>query len=118
MLWHRRETGGTRLQAMRSFMLPVSGPQAAVWASRRASGWVAADAVPLPCWPAKETTTVHSMCWDASVDHSRNAAKANPTISATSRPRLVIASCPGPPVQVSSPGTDATRFLFWGEYPL
>ena len=114
MLWHRRETGGTRLQAMRSFMLPVSGPQAAVWASRTASGSVAAEAVPLPCWPAKDTTTVHSTCWDASVDHSRNAAKANPAMSATSRPRLVIGDqCLARwRERRCRPGTDSTGLLF------
>ncbi len=55
-----RLTGGTRLQAIRSSIPEVSGPQAAVIASRSASGSAAADAVLLPRDPLNSTVTVHS----------------------------------------------------------
>jgi hypothetical protein len=69
-------TGGILLQAILSFMPSASGPQAVVWASLSASDSVAAEAVPLPSAPPKETTTLHSTCWEARVDQRRKPTRA------------------------------------------
>jgi hypothetical protein len=57
---HRRFTGGIRLQAILSFIPLARGPQAATWASRKASVSEAAEALPLPSDPWKARVTVHS----------------------------------------------------------
>ena len=74
---HRRVTGGTFPQAMRSFIEPVIGPQAAVWASRTASSSDPADAVPVPDCPWNSTATEHSARWAERVDQRRKATNAS-----------------------------------------
>ena len=87
---HRRLTGGTFAQAMRSFIDPVIGPHAAVCASRTASASEAPDAVPWPERPWNSTATEHSARWADRVDHSRNATKPMTTRRVMVRARLVM----------------------------
>jgi hypothetical protein len=72
-----RLTGGVLPQAIRWSIPLVSGPQAAVWASRVASASEAADAVAVFSAPANATATVHSIRCELRVDQSRNAPKAS-----------------------------------------
>jgi hypothetical protein len=74
-----RLMGGILLQAMLSFIPFASGPHAAVWASRVASGSEAAEAVALFWRPLNATVTEHSTRWEERVDQRRNAAKATST---------------------------------------
>src|SRR3954468_20096893 len=75
---------------MRSFIEPVIGPQAAVWASRTASASDPAEAVPWPDRPWNSTATEHSARWAERVVQSRNATKPTTTRRTMIRPRLVI----------------------------
>ncbi len=89
-LRQRRLTGGILPQAMFSFMPRASGPQAAVCASRTASGSELAEAVALFWVPANATVTEHSTRWEARVDQSRKAAKASSTSIVRFLPRAVM----------------------------
>jgi mycothiol system anti-sigma-R factor len=86
-----RVTGAVPAQAIRSFIELVSGPQAAVMASRKASSREAAEAVAEPVRPWNETSTLHSARWLARVDHSRKATKPSTTSKVRVRPRAVMA---------------------------
>ena len=95
------------------------GPQAAVWASRRASARLPAEAVPLPRLPLNSTVAVHSTFWDARVDQSRKAPKAKTRRMPTRVPRL--AAPRGTPLRVSlffsrASGIVVARYLRMDEW--
>jgi hypothetical protein len=85
-----RLLGGVLLQAMLWSIPTANGPQAAVCASRLASASEAADAVASFRPPRNSTATEHSTRCEASVDQSRNAAKATSTTKERSFPRVLM----------------------------
>src|SRR5690242_18137318 len=94
MVLQWRVAGGIRLHATRSFIEPVSGPQAAVWASRTASSSEAAEAVAVPCLPWYSTATLHWTCWLARVDQSRKATNPAMTSRVTVLARALMGQEP------------------------
>ena len=101
-----RLTGRSREQAIRSFIDPVIGPQAAVWASRAASSSDAPDAVAEPGRPWNSTATAHSTRWLERVDHSRKATKPTRSSRVTFRVRGLMRG-----------GTSSRDALFNRAYP-
>jgi hypothetical protein len=86
----RWTTGRVLAQAIRSSMEAVTGPQAAVRASRSASALSAADAVPMLLAPRKSTVAVHSTRCDARVVQRRSVTNPSMAISVKARARAVM----------------------------
>jgi hypothetical protein len=78
----------------------VTGPQAAVRASRSAAALSAADAVPVLLAPRKSTVAVHSTRCDARVVQSRSATNPTTAISVKARARAVMVQISPAPCRI------------------
>ena len=86
----RWTTGRVLAQAIRSSMEAVTGPQAAVRASRSAAALSAAEAVPVLRAPRNSTVAVHSTRCEARVVQRRSATNPTTAISVKARARAVM----------------------------